>query len=313
MNSTTDSPMKGTTEECMFNFLVQHEGADREKTLARQVISAFTGADRAMPASWMRAIRRGKENGRLPLGPRLIKLRCLLELLGYEVAEFRDLPDPSQQLSWMVSLGIIDIDRLRKDLEYSSTQTVYDMLRLGTMAGISAGRAAAVDALIEEFQDEIAPAQEAWQTWILEVLDGHEHATPPHRSEGGYGSTDSRPSSAPPAPEPTPPPAPAPPPPAPRPTPSKPAAARPPRRMPLPATAPQPMAPPEPPPTVPPSSAGSAFLPGALTSSLALSLQLSRALREQPNAAELKAQVAAQARPSIVPLVRVLLELLEAE
>lgn len=95
--------------------------------MARQPMAQFCGvADQAV-GRWLSG------RGALPIGELMFKCTCFLNLLGYRIIEFENLPKVNRVLFELVGFSVLTAAELTKLFGYSEVSTVLKMLR-GQMA-----------------------------------------------------------------------------------------------------------------------------------------------------------------------------------
>jgi len=114
----TEPILSGNTAACLEDFFRRY----RWETVQR-FLADFAKVEKPTVRRWY--------NGALPLGEELLKVRVMLDLVGYHVEEFRSLPEPSRQFAQAVALGLIQAEEAHELLGYKNIQGLYDMLLRG--------------------------------------------------------------------------------------------------------------------------------------------------------------------------------------
>lgn len=84
----------------------------------------------------------------MPTGDTLLKLRCFLSLVGYQVEEFIELPKPTKRFAELIMLGVIDVEEARSILGYVKIQDLYRVLLRGQ--GLHADKAHRLQRFVDE-------------------------------------------------------------------------------------------------------------------------------------------------------------------
>jgi hypothetical protein len=150
--------MAGITEECFTDFI------ERFPTLAiRQLVAEFTHVQESTVDSWI-----NRQNW--PKGESLLRLRCLLNQVGYQVEEFERLPEDNQKLARTVAFGGINVEETRTALGYEHGKGVFDVVLRGTL--VMPARAITLEKLLNanqaSTQEGISRFEQRWQ----QALDG---------------------------------------------------------------------------------------------------------------------------------------------
>ena len=99
--------IQGTTEECLAHFSHQI-GNDYKR---RKAICDLMGVHKETGYDWFTKLR-------TPTGLNLLRLRCLLSLVGYAVNEMESLAPRVRLCAELVGLNVISIDGFVSDMEY---------------------------------------------------------------------------------------------------------------------------------------------------------------------------------------------------
>lgn len=143
---------KGTTRECLI-----HQGKQPTKLLFLKNAIKFTGASRSSVDRWL-----SESWGNLPHGINLIRVQYLLEIVGYEVEELKNLNDNIYKLGKLLALRIADVDQVAQEVfGFSDLTYLYRTLRGNR--GISGVDSVAISDLLLEKKDEIDKAVSHWR------------------------------------------------------------------------------------------------------------------------------------------------------
>jgi len=115
MNSFTFS---GDTPECLQDFLDRHRWEDVQTFLAD-----YCRVNKSTVRRW--------KNGKTPLGEELLRLRALLDLAGYHVKEFSELPAVIRQFGQAIAFGLIEPKSASEMLGYKNADGIYTTLLRG--------------------------------------------------------------------------------------------------------------------------------------------------------------------------------------
>lgn len=110
---------RGTTAECLADFFKQHPEKE-----ARDKLADFVGVQEL-------AVRRWQTGGNVPKGDSLLKTRVFLDLIGYKVKEFEELPGLTREFTKLIAFGLITEEGARDLLEYKNIQDVFRVVLKG--------------------------------------------------------------------------------------------------------------------------------------------------------------------------------------
>lgn len=137
------------------------------------LLAEFTKVTPETALGWFRLDKGGEiEDGRgLPKGGTLLRLRCFLELVGYEVEELRELTEPACHLAWSIALDVVSVEEALKRLKYAENnfQAILGQL-LKPVPGLSSDRVAKLRDLVAENVDKRETAIEVWRQRVDELL-----------------------------------------------------------------------------------------------------------------------------------------------
>lgn len=154
------SILSGATGECLAHFFKRYRWEELQSFLAEW---ANINKD---------TVRRWK-NGTLPLGDELVRVRALLDLLGYEVREFTILPQPTRQFAQAIALGLISVEEATELLGYKNPNGVFDLVLRGR--GLMPHRQFRLERYVENSSQEIREALDELRAKTkLLPLDGSE-------------------------------------------------------------------------------------------------------------------------------------------
>ncbi len=106
----------GDTRECLKDYFERYPTDEAQGLVAR-----FTGANGQTIKDW--------DTGKYrPNGELLLKLRCFLDLVGYRVIEFEELPDVARQFARLIAYDIFSLEDAKQALDYRDIRAVYDVL-----------------------------------------------------------------------------------------------------------------------------------------------------------------------------------------
>lgn len=108
----------GSTSECLADFFSRHPWR-RVQAFTAQA----TGVEKGAVRYWY--------NGKLPVGRPLLAVRTVLDLAGYRVEGFSNLPRPIRQFSQAIALDLISVQEAQELLEYADLKGVYSILLRG--------------------------------------------------------------------------------------------------------------------------------------------------------------------------------------
>ncbi len=141
----------GTVQACI-QHMVQAVGEDQ----AARVLALFTKANaRSTAARWVR----GRN---MPQGNFLARLMYGLELLGYEIHEYRRLPKCSKTLIRLVALEIVTPEYLQGQLNYRDSKSLWRVALMGKKPTIE--RQYRIELLEKFYEADIKAAIDRWST-----------------------------------------------------------------------------------------------------------------------------------------------------
>jgi len=140
-----------SSERCLADFLANGDYLKR-----RALLVEITPKETS--ASTVDAWQQGKT---LPRGIDNVKVRVLLDLAGYTVMEFQEIPEVTRQLARLIAFDIYTLDEVREELKYSNPQEVYRVILKG--AGLNGDRQDSMKALVEVGADDIESKANVWQ------------------------------------------------------------------------------------------------------------------------------------------------------
>lgn len=111
-----------------------------------KAIADFADVKPAAVLSWY-----GLAEPSFPKGSSLLRLRCFLELMGYEVEELLDLAAPAQGLARIIGFGVLSVDEACVRLKYKDTGGVYRQT-LERVDGLSKDRSDKLEELVAELE-----------------------------------------------------------------------------------------------------------------------------------------------------------------
>ncbi len=144
--------MRGTTAECLADFL-SRDNYDWNAAL----LAKFTRVNTKSVARWRR-------QGAHPNGDELVCVRVFLDLQGYNVEEFSNVPDITRDTARIIAFGIMNTDDVRLTLEYKNSQDVYRVILRG--AGLTTTRSFLLRQMAEAYATEIVTRRTEWQQII---------------------------------------------------------------------------------------------------------------------------------------------------
>lgn len=127
------------------------------------LLAEFTGTSQATVFEWLRGER-------LPAGNSLIGLQVYLDSLGYELEEFRSLPDLAQTLARLLAFGVLTLEEVAEELNYQSVKDVQRILLQGK--SMFQQRVNMLRRLVETHQDELLLRQQTWQEKFRTLWEG---------------------------------------------------------------------------------------------------------------------------------------------
>jgi len=125
---------KDVTLGCLRHYVREN----RQQRVAR--LASFTGVTQITVNTWFR------ETPITPVGPVMMRLRVYLDVVGYEVLEFTDVPEILRDLIRLGALGVVSFSEIARELGYISSN-LYTMLFGKT--GISEERLQLAEALVQ--------------------------------------------------------------------------------------------------------------------------------------------------------------------
>ena len=146
----------GDTSEC-FTVLAQRH----PKEVIGPLLAEFCGVTDDTVRRWL-------NQGKMPVGEGLLKLRTFLHLAGYTVDELVAVPRTVRDLIQVVGLGVRTPEQVREYLGYENIQDVYRVLIRGE--GIMSTKRHKVDGILGETEDELKRRRAGWQARIEDSL-----------------------------------------------------------------------------------------------------------------------------------------------
>lgn len=145
----------GTTTECLVDFFGKHPDLDTRYTLAE-----FAGVQES-------TVRRWQVGGNMPKGSPLLKVRVFLDLIGYKVKEFSELPELARQFAQLIAFGLISEEAARELLDYKNLQDVYRVLLKGE--GLMPQRVHRLRRFVESSTDELNQYSADWLEKLVKL------------------------------------------------------------------------------------------------------------------------------------------------
>lgn len=118
-------------------------------------------------------VRAWRSGERLPNGEVLIRLRGALNLLGYRLPEFDQLPEPARKLALMVTLSVVRAEDVMSRLGYANAHSLYRVLLEGT--SLMANRAQVMQQIVADNEPRL---QEMIERWNNQVVSPPAHVPP---------------------------------------------------------------------------------------------------------------------------------------
>lgn len=170
----------GTTKACLDQFTKKYDFL-----AARRVLAAFCQVRSETASAWQRGLR-------LPVGVALLRLRIFLELAGFQVGEYRELPDANKKLAELLAFDIVTHEQATARLGYQDDHGVLELVLRGRrIMAVNAGK---LDDLLKEFSGQLTAAREDAVRRINAVLTGASIGDPPvsqAASSNGHGGDSS--------------------------------------------------------------------------------------------------------------------------
>jgi hypothetical protein len=120
-------------------------------------MAEFTDVTPATALGWLEESSREA----LPKGTTLLKLRTFLSLIGYEVAELKDLPNSALKLAELIALNVFNVKEVAQRLGYVDDKAIYRQT-LQVAVGLSAQRADRVDRFVRKYDEVREEAKRQW-------------------------------------------------------------------------------------------------------------------------------------------------------
>lgn len=146
----------GSTRECLKQFFLHSDW-----NLARPCLARFAQVDQQTVRAW-----RDEENR--PVGMSLLRVRVFLDLLGYQVEEFSNLPDVAKQFGRLVAFDFITLDEARVTLKYVKRDGVFDVLLRG--GALQRERIYKMERFVEDSSDELDSLTQRFKKQIRDDL-----------------------------------------------------------------------------------------------------------------------------------------------
>lgn len=107
---------KGNTDECL-----RHAGSAKFNNDVARFIAEFVGVQYKTARRWLRGER-------FPSGDILLKLRYVLEFIGYQVSELDSLKPEIKACSRLIAFGLINADEMVNELGFKLRHTLFSIL-----------------------------------------------------------------------------------------------------------------------------------------------------------------------------------------
>lgn len=159
---------RGTTEECLRDLFKRFPWGQLQALLAE-----FVQVEKATVRRW-----RSEEN--TPKGDALLRVRVFLDLLGYQVAEFQELPDVVRQFARLIAFDILSVKDAKSELDYRREKGVYDVVLRG--AGLFPHREYRLSALVGTAKEQLKSKMTELRKKLAE-LEGSEDSPTAEGSE----------------------------------------------------------------------------------------------------------------------------------
>lgn len=125
MNEERKEILRGHMDEC-----VRHLGASiaaiaqgsREAEKLKRPGADFCGVTIDTITRWF-------DGGPLPVGEKLIRLTCYLDLMGYRVIDFERMPRGRRNFAELVGYGLMSGEQASELLDYTSVSTFYQVMQ----------------------------------------------------------------------------------------------------------------------------------------------------------------------------------------
>lgn len=108
---------QGSTESCFKSFIATYPDAEDHKIIAELLGVSYNSTFRPWVLHGLRA-----------KGERLVRVRCMLRLFGYECSEWRNMPDWLQVIVFSLFVNRYTPGELKDLLDYSDTQHFYRII-----------------------------------------------------------------------------------------------------------------------------------------------------------------------------------------
>lgn len=142
--------MYGTIEECFYDFVEKHPDLPH-----LQVVADFcVKGDLARVQRWQR-------REFFPGGADQLAVGCILQILGYDILELNRLEDSFRKAVFLMSLGQVTPDAMRRYLEYTNHQSMWRFFLHGE--GTSEKRRKKIAELVGKKWKKIPPMLERWK------------------------------------------------------------------------------------------------------------------------------------------------------
>lgn len=152
---------RGKTSDCVQDYGRRFNAIDGLGLLAE-----FAGIVPTTALGWVRG-------DNIPSGDALLRLRCFLHLLGYEVEEYVSLPKVTQRFAQLIALNVINVEQAAHHLHYQNTQDVYHFILRGR--GVQPDRAHRIQRVVGEFELSRQEALQHWRPRLEELLPVEPH------------------------------------------------------------------------------------------------------------------------------------------
>lgn len=147
---------RGNTQECLNHYARTFNAFDGPLLLAE-----FTGVVVGTVNRWF-------HEGILPGGEDLVALRSYLTLLDYQIEEFSELPNLTQDFGMMLGLGVVSVQKAQTELDYKNVNGVFNVvLRAG---GLMPDRAFRLKRLVRDHQEQLEERRKEWMARINQAL-----------------------------------------------------------------------------------------------------------------------------------------------
>lgn len=149
-----------TTEEALRDYFQRFHGS-----YGRSLLSYFTGAKLST------TVKDWCDGKYAPRGDYLLRVRCFLDLVGYRLFEFDELPEVGKRFARLIAFNIFTVTNACIALGYASEQQVYTFLLRG--AGVKRLRGIKVQQIVQDNLMRIEEQTALWRPLIdeLKALD----------------------------------------------------------------------------------------------------------------------------------------------